>query len=152
MSEIRSRAGIPSIESMLLHRQLCWQSHVVRMPGSRMPHCVLYGQPRQGHRSVGGQKKRLKDHKKFIHKKCNIHLTGWRFLHPTDLPVPMECAMESCFDAEYDPAASLRRSCRHQHAAAPRPLPGSAHVCPPCDRQCYSRIYLLRHSKTVIQR
>ena len=54
-SEIRSRAGIPTIESMLLHRQLRWLGHVIRMPHSRLPHCVLYGQLRLGRRSVGGQ-------------------------------------------------------------------------------------------------
>ena len=42
-SEIRSRAGIPSIESMLLHRQLRWLGHVIRMLNSRLPHTVLYG-------------------------------------------------------------------------------------------------------------
>ena len=49
-SEIRSRAGIPSIESMLLR----WMGHVIRMPHSRLPHCVLYGQLRLGHRRVAG--------------------------------------------------------------------------------------------------
>ena len=46
-SEIRSRAGIPTIESMLLHRQLRWLGHVIRLP-----HFMLYGQLRLGHRSV----------------------------------------------------------------------------------------------------
>ena len=55
-SEIRSRAVIPTIESMLLHRQLRWLGHVIRMPHCRLPHCVLHGQLRLGHRSVGGQK------------------------------------------------------------------------------------------------
>ena len=71
-SEIRARAGIPSIESMLLNRQLCWLGHVIRMPHSRLPHSVLYGQLRLGHISVGGQKKRFKDHIKSIVKKCSI--------------------------------------------------------------------------------
>ena len=56
-SEIRSRAGIPTIESMLPHRQLRWLSHVIRIPYSRLSHCVLYGQLRLDHWSVGGQKK-----------------------------------------------------------------------------------------------
>ena len=71
-SEIRSRAGTPTIESMLLHRQLRCLGHVIRMPHSRLPHCVLYGQLRLGHRSVGGQKKRLEDHIKSILRRCNI--------------------------------------------------------------------------------
>ena len=71
-SEIRSRPGIPTIESMLFHRQLRWLGHVIRMSHSRLPHCVLYGQLRLGHRSVGVQKKRFKDHTKSILNKCNI--------------------------------------------------------------------------------
>ena len=47
-SEIRSRVRIPSVESMLLHRQLSWLGHVFRMPDSRLLHCVLCGQLRQG--------------------------------------------------------------------------------------------------------
>ena len=71
-SETRSRAGIPACESMLLHRQLRWLVHVMRMPDSRLLHCVLRGQLRLGHRSVGGQKKRVKVHIKSILKKYNI--------------------------------------------------------------------------------
>ena len=58
-SEIRSKAGVPSIETMLLHRQLSWLGHVIRMPHSRLTHRVLYCQLRLGHRSVGGEKKTL---------------------------------------------------------------------------------------------
>ena len=61
-SEIRSMARIPTTESMLLHRQLRWLGHVIIMPHCRLPHCLLYGQQRLGHRSVHGQKKRFKDH------------------------------------------------------------------------------------------
>ena len=69
--EIRSRAVIQSIKSMLLHHQLRWMGNVIRMPDSRLPHRVLYGQLGLGHSSVG-QKKRFKDHIKSILKKCNI--------------------------------------------------------------------------------
>ena len=93
-SEIRSRAGAPTIESMLLHRQLRWLGHVIRMPHNRLPHCVLYGQLKLGRRSVGGQNKLFKDHIKSILKRCNI-LAGLRLSHPKelpgDLPVLLEC-------------------------------------------------------------
>ena len=71
-SEIRSRAGVPSIKSMLLHHQLCWLSHIIRIPDSQLPHHVLCGRLKQGDRSVGGQKKCFKDHFKLFLKKCNI--------------------------------------------------------------------------------
>ena len=98
-SEIRYKAGIPSIKSMLLHRQNRWLGHVIRMPHSRLPHCVLYDQLRLGHRSVGGQKKRFKDHIKSILKKCNIPFNRLEVL----VSNRSTCAHGmSCFDAEYD--------------------------------------------------
>ena len=107
-SEIRSWAGIPTIESMLLQCQLHWLGHVIRMPHSRLPHCVLYGQLRLGHRSVGGQMKRFKDHIKSILRKCNIPFSRlgtlaskratWRSTYAFGM---------SYFDDEYDRAAAL---------------------------------------------
>ena len=91
-SEIRSRTGITTIESMLLHRQLHWLGHVIRMP-----HCVLNGQLRLGHRSVSGQKKRFKDHIKSILKKCNIpfSLAGTIVLQFSDAVISMlQCSVE----------------------------------------------------------
>ena len=53
-SVIISMAGIPTIESMLLLRQLRRLGHVIRTPHSRLPHCVLYCQLSLGHRTFGG--------------------------------------------------------------------------------------------------
>ena len=148
-SEIRSRAGIPTIESILLHRQLRWLGHVIRMPHSRLPHCVLYGQLLLSHRSVGGQKKRFNDHIKSILKKCNIPFSWLENLASNR----STCAFGmSYFDDEYDRAAVLRCSLRHQHAPVLCPIPDSVHQCSHCGRQCYSCIGLLSHSKTNFQR
>ena len=102
-SEIRSRAGFPRIESMLLHRQLHWLGHVIRMPHSRLPDCVLYGQLRLGHRSVGGQMKRFKDHNKSILKRCNIPFSMLETLVSNRATWRSTCAFGmSYFDDEYD--------------------------------------------------
>ena len=147
-SQIRSRVGIPSIESMLLHRQLRWLGHVIRMPNSRLPHCVLYGQLRLGHRSVGGQKKRLKDHIKSILKECNTPLSWLETFASNRATWRSTCAFGmSYFDDECDRAAALRRSRRHQHAPVLCPILDSVHQCQLCGRQCFSRIGLLSHSK-----
>ena len=116
-SKIRSRTGTPTIESMLIHRQLRWLGHVIRMPHSRLPHCVLYGQLRLGRSSVGGQKKRFKDHIKSILKMCNIPFSRRVTLASERANWRSTCAFGmSFFDDEYDRAAALRRSRRHQHA------------------------------------
>ena len=152
-SEIRSRAGIPTIESTHLHRQLRWLGHVNRMPHSRLPHCVLYDQLRLGRRSVGGQRKRIKDHIKSILKKCNIPLSRLETLASKRATWRSTCAFGmSCFDDEYIRAAALRRSRRILHAPVLCPIPDSDHQRPLCGKQCYSRIGLLSHSKTHFQR
>ena len=152
-SEIRFRAGIPTITSMLLHRQLRWFGHVIRMPHSRLPHCVLHGQLRLGRRSVGGQEKHFKDHIKSIHKRCNKSLSRLETLASKRATWRSTCAfVMSYFDDEYDRAAALRCSHRHQHAPVLCQIPDSDHQCPHCSRQCYSRIGLLSHSKTHFQR
>ena len=151
-SEIRSWAGIPTIEFMLLHRQLRWLGHVIRMPHSRLPHCVLYGQLKLGRRSVGGQKKRFKDHIKSILKRCNIPFSRLETLASERATWRSTCAFGmSYFDDEYDRAAALRRSRRYQHAPVLCPIPDFDYQCSLCGRQCYSRIGLLSHSKTHFQ-
>ena len=57
--EIRRKAGITSLETILLRRQLRLLGHVITMPGNRLPRCVLYSELSCGRRSVGGQKKRF---------------------------------------------------------------------------------------------
>ena len=96
--EMRSRAYITSIESMILHRQLRWLGYVIRLPDSSLPHDMLdalHGQLKQDHMSVGGQKKDIEDHIKLILKNATFHLTDCGLLHPTelrgDMPVHMEC-------------------------------------------------------------
>ena len=93
-SEIRSRTGIPSIESMLLHRQLRWLGHVIRMPDGRLPHRVPYGQlPTAGVLMDKRNASRITSSRSL--KSATFHFTGWRLSHPTelpgDLPVPLEC-------------------------------------------------------------
>ena len=152
-SEIRSRAGIPAIESMLLHHQLLWLGHFIRMPHSRLPHCVLCGQLRLGHRIVGGQKKRFKDHIKSIFQKCNIPFSRLETLASNRATWRSTCAFGmSFFEDEYERAAALRRSRRHQHAPVLCQILDYVHQLPLCGRQCFSRIGLLSHCKTHIQR
>ena len=150
-SEIRSRAGIPTIESMLLHRQLRWLGHVIRMPHSRLPHCVLYGQLRLGVGVLVDIRNASRITSSRFLKSATFLLAGWRLAYER-ATWRSTCAFGmSYFDNEYDRAAALRCSRRHQHAPVLCPIPDSDHQCPLCGRQCYSHIGLLSHSKTHFQ-
>ena len=126
---------------------LRWMVHVIRMRHSRLPHRVLCGQLRLGHRSVGGKKKRFNNHIKSILKKCVIHLSRLETLASNIATLRSTCAFGMLyFDDEYDRAAALRCSRRHLHAPVLCPIPDSVQQCPLYGRQCFSRIGLLNHN------
>ena len=60
-TEVLTRAGIPSIHTILQKAQVRWAGHVTRMSDDRLPKQLLYGELCYGKRSLGGQKKRFKD-------------------------------------------------------------------------------------------
>ena len=127
--------------------------HVIRIPQSRLPNCVLYGQLRLDHRIVGGQKNRFKEHIKSIRKKCNIPISRLETLASNRATWTSTCGFGmSYFDAEYDRAAALRWNRRQQHVPVLCQIPDSVHQCSLCGRQCFSRIGLLSHSKIHFQR
>ena len=96
---------------MLLLCQISWFCHVIRMPDSKLPNRMLYSQLRLGHRSIDRQKKRFKDHTKSILISCNIPLNGLDALTSNRATWRSTCAIGmSCFDAEYNRGADLRRS------------------------------------------
>ncbi|KAI8487939.1 hypothetical protein Bbelb_343870 [Branchiostoma belcheri] len=70
--EIRRRANVDPMETILLQRQLRCTGHLTRLPPNRLPRQVLYGELTHGRRVVGGQYKRFKDCLKHNLKKCDI--------------------------------------------------------------------------------
>ena len=74
-TEVLTRAGIPSIHTILQKAQVRWAGHVTWMSDDRLPKQLLYGELCYGKRSVGG--KRFKDtHKKSL-TSFNIDVTNW---------------------------------------------------------------------------
>ena len=60
-SSVLEEANVTSIESILIKNQLRWAGHIVRMPTSRLPKKIFYGELCNGKRNQGGQRKRFKD-------------------------------------------------------------------------------------------
>ncbi|KAK2185340.1 hypothetical protein NP493_239g00023 [Ridgeia piscesae] len=51
--EILEQTGLPSMEDLLIRKNLRWTGHLMRIPPDRLPKQVLYSQLSSGHRKRG---------------------------------------------------------------------------------------------------
>ena len=56
-TDVLTRAGIPSIHTILQKAQVIWVGHVTRMSDDRLPKQLIYIELCYGKRSLGGRKK-----------------------------------------------------------------------------------------------
>ena len=59
--EILERANLPSMEDLLIRKNLRWAGHVMRMPSERLTKQILFSQLPAGERAVGRPWLRYKD-------------------------------------------------------------------------------------------
>ena len=142
-TEIRSRARIDPLETILMQRQLRWLGHTIRMPEDRLPRKILYGELASGRRSVGAPRRRFKDHMKTTLKQC-----GTEPINLETLAADRQTWRNTCrsgtesFTNLYNIAAEQRRQRRHM----PR-IPEGNFPCDVCGRVCRSRIGLVSHQR-----
>lgn len=142
-TEIRQRANIEPLEILLLQKQLRWAGHVIRMPETRLPRKVMYGEIPDSARSVGGQRKRYKDHLKTSLKSCNIQ--------PQTLEISATDRQQwrvSCHEGTKAYAIQLRNKADAKRAQRHQPPAQEGEVCDICNRICRSRIGLYAHRRT----
>ena len=75
--EVLQKCGLPSVESLIIKAQLRWAGHVVRMPDSRIPKMLLYGQLKEGQRGLGRPLLRFRDTLKANLRSCSIDAANW---------------------------------------------------------------------------
>ena len=143
-NEIRRRANIEPLETILVRKQLRWLGHVIRMPDDRLPKQALFGELSSGLRGVGGQFKRYKDHIKAILKKCDIQSHALEHLAGDSSCWRVACGVGTAiYTAKLEQAADDRRSKRRRE-----PPPDTLQFpCNQCDKVCRSRIGLLSHQR-----
>ena len=76
--DILNRAGLPSMEDILIEKGLRWLGHVHRMENNRLPRQLLYSQLSEGLRNRGRPKLRFKDAMKRNMKARNIEPCSWQ--------------------------------------------------------------------------
>ena len=82
-TEVLERAGLPSVITTMRKSQTRWGGHVFRMPDSRFPKQICYGELRHGKRSIGCPRNCYKDTLKVYLKDFAIDTNNWE-LSATD--------------------------------------------------------------------
>ena len=77
-TEVLKRAGLPSMEDMLIQKNLRWLRHVERMDHQRLPRQLLYSQSCESKCNQGRPRLRFKDTVKRNLKKLEIDRRSWQ--------------------------------------------------------------------------
>ena len=130
--------------------KLRWAGHIVRMPTSRLPKKIFYGELCNGKRNQGGQQKRFKDNLKHNLKQCAISTEDWE-VQASNRPgwrhtINIGAAYCEQQRKEHNERLQAARKVRQQ---AVDTAPTSLDLrCPICLRTCFSRIRLYSHRRT----
>ena len=145
---VLTKAGLPSIFTLLMQSQLRWAGHVVRMPDERLPKRLFYGELQHGQRSHGGQKKRYKDTLKVSLKAFAINPDTWE-LAAKDRSTWRSSIHEGAKSCEANRITSAEKKRQARKARAVNP-PGDVPLvpCPFCSRTFRARIGLISHLRT----
>ena len=75
--EILERTGLPSMEDLLIRKNLRWTGHLMRMSPDRLPKQILYPQLSSGHRERGRPRLQFKGAIKRNLKLGDIKTGSW---------------------------------------------------------------------------
>lgn len=143
---VLTRAGLPSIHTLLMKTQLRWAGHVARMPDHRLPKKLLFGELQCGKRSLGGPKKRFKDTLKGSLKAFGINHQTWEqdAQNRSNWRAALHMGAK-IHDADRRLEAESKRQARklRQNCPAPATIP-----CPKCSRKFCAKIGLTSHLRT----
>ena len=145
-TEVLSRAGLPSMYTLLRQRRLRWLGHVHRMPDGRIPKDLLYGELASGKRSTGRPQLRYRDVVKRDTKSVDISTESWESLaaNRSKWRGALTTHLKSG-EEKLSQAATERRARRKQSDSSDRPE--TVHTCDLCNRECRSRIGLFSHRR-----
>ena len=143
-TEVLTRAGLPSIQTILMKTQLRWAGHVARMPDYRIPKKLFFGELQEGKRSLGAPKKRFKDTLKASLKAFGINHVSWEQAAAERPNWRAAVHSGACRHEQMKKTdAERRRQERKDKALLPR-APATI-PCPHCSRTFQAQIGLISH-------
>ncbi len=148
-NDVLSKAGLPSIFTLLRQRRLRWLGHVRRMEDGRIPKDRLYGELATGARRIGRPQLSYKDAFKRDMKACSIKPESWegiasdRKLWKNTVAEGLEVSETAVVKSNNE--RRLRRKASRQHTTNVAETP--VFICQDCERACKSRIGLYSHRR-----
>ena len=148
-TEVLSRSNQTTVHTMLLGAQTRWAGHVSRMPDSRLPKQLLYGELSTGHRARGRPKKRFKDSLKSSLNELEIDANSFEML-AQDRSSWRGRIKSGCKTAEEKrtAAAQEKRALRKERANSRSTPTNPTLTCTICARTFRAPIGLRSHMRT----
>ena len=144
-TEVLSRAGLPSMFTLLRQRRLCWLGHVHRMPDGRIPKDLLYGELATGSRRTGHPQLRYRDVVKCDMKAVDIDTETWENLAADRSQ--WRGAMTKHLKTGEDKLTQAATERRVRRKLCISSVQQPAYTCNTCNKDCHSRIGLHSHSR-----
>ena len=144
-TEVLSRAGLPSMFTLLRQRRLRWLGHVHRMPDGRIPKDLLYGELATGSRRTGRPQLRYRDVVKRDMKAVDIDTETWE--NPAADRSQWRGAVTKHLKTGEDKLTQAATERRVRRKLCVSSVQQSAYTCNTCNKDCHSRIGLHSHSR-----
>ena len=143
---VLSRAGLPSMYTLLRQRRLRWLGHVRRIEDGRIPKYILYGELALGRRTTGRHHLRYKDVCVRDMKAVDIDTMSWEGIAAdrTKWSGALKQHLKTGEDKRMTAAAD-KRARRKEGSSSIRPE--TIHKCVTCDKDCHSYIGLFSNKR-----
>ena len=150
-TEVLSRAGLPSMHTLLRQRRLRWLGHVRRMEDGRIPKDILYGELATGKRKTGRPQLRFKDVCKRDMKALDMDIDSWEDLASdrsgwrSTLHTQLQVGETKLLEKEAEKRARRKSSAKNKPTT--QSVNPTTHTCNSCGRDCRSQIGLFSHTR-----
>ena len=143
-TEVLGKAGLPSIQSMVMKSCLRWVGHIVHMDDGRLLRQLFYGEMWEGKRSALKPKKRFKDTMKYYLKQSGLSVDQWEEMASDrrEWRKLIHENIESFENSRIQYSAYKRLICKGEQGSAPGP---QSHHCDICGKLCLSLAGLKSH-------
>ena len=145
-ADVLSRAGLPTMYTLIRQRRLHWLGNVRRMEDGRIPKDILYGELALWRRTTGRSHLRYKDVCARDMKAVGVDTMSWEGL-AADRTGWM-CVLKQHLKRGEDKlmtAAADKLACRKEGSSSI--LPETTHICVTCNKDCHSHNGLFSHKR-----